>query len=102
VVIGPFIKGATSQFGAVVHDQNVGVASVLNQEDETEVRGSVTNIGETAFAAGTALEYGLYLSTDEAFDAADRGGSVRLNSFEPLLKWVSRSVMPPPGLVTTG
>ena len=30
------------------------------------------------------------------------GGSVCLNSFEPFLKWISRLVMPPPGLVTTG
>ena len=31
-----------------------------------------------------------------------RGGPVCLNSVEPFLKWISRSVMPPPGLVTTG
>ena len=32
----------------------------------------------------------------------DRGGSVRLHSFEPFLKWISRSVTPRPGLVATG
>ena len=32
----------------------------------------------------------------------DRGGSVCLNSFEPFCKWISRSVMPRPGLVATG
>ena len=31
-----------------------------------------------------------------------RGGSVRLHSFEPFLKWISRSVTPRPGLVATG
>ena len=31
-----------------------------------------------------------------------RGGSVRLNRFEPFPKWISRSVMPRPGLVATG
>ena len=31
-----------------------------------------------------------------------RDGSVCLNSFEPLRKWIFRSVMPPPGLVSTG
>jgi hypothetical protein len=31
-----------------------------------------------------------------------RGGSVCLNSFEPFCKWISRSVMPRPGLVAMG
>ena len=31
-----------------------------------------------------------------------RSGSVRLNGFELFSKWISRSVTPPPGLVTTG
>ena len=31
-----------------------------------------------------------------------RGGSVPLNSFEPFLKWISRSAMPRSGLVATG
>jgi hypothetical protein len=31
-----------------------------------------------------------------------RGSSARLNSFAAFRKWVSRSIMPPPGLVTTG
>ena len=30
----------------------------------------------------------------------ERGRSFVLNSFEPFLKWISRSVMPPPGLVS--
>jgi hypothetical protein len=33
---------------------------------------------------------------------AERGGSVPLNSFKLLRKWISRSVMPPPGLVPAG
>ena len=31
-------------------------------------------------------------------EVALRGGSVGLNSFEPFRKWISRSVMPRPGL----
>lgn len=38
----------------------------------------------------------------EAQIMAIRGGSVRLHSFEPFLKWISRSVTPRPGLVATG
>ena len=46
------------------------------------------------------VEAGVILSKMQ--DAASRGGSVLLNSFEPFREWVSRSVMPPLGLVTTG
>ncbi|PRY69328.1 hypothetical protein CLV76_1564, partial [Marivita geojedonensis] len=34
-------------------------------------------------------------------DLALRGGSVCLNSFELFLRWISRSVMPPPGSMAT-
>ena len=38
----------------------------------------------------------------QASHSKAKGGSVCLNSFEPFRKWIFRSVMPPPGLVTTG
>ena len=40
-------------------------------------------------------------SVRDVLDRNGRGGSVCLNSFEPFRKWISRSVMPRPGLVWT-
>lgn len=42
------------------------------------------------------------LASNNLGKLASRGGSDCLNSFEPFLKWISRSVMPRPGLVATG
>jgi len=49
-------------------------------------------------------EFGLQDLVDDAAALIrdTRGGSVRLNSLELVCKWISRSLMPPPGLVTTG
>ncbi|TDX32634.1 phage integrase family protein [Rhodovulum visakhapatnamense] len=41
-------------------------------------------------------------SAVEDLHVHDRGGSVRLNSFEPFPNWISRSVMPRPGLAVAG
>nr|WP_281020027.1 HipA N-terminal domain-containing protein [Minwuia sp. IMCC3060] len=51
-----------------------------------------------------ALQHGTALGgarPKALIDDGDRGGSVRLNSFEPFLRWIFRLVMPPPGLVAT-
>ena len=57
----------------------------------------VPHAGEVAFVVVVPAG----LDPDQAI-AVKRDGSVCLNIFESFRKWISRSVMRPPGLLTTG
>ena len=90
VVIGPLLK-----------IKLVGASSAMEEraEDEAETE---TKIETTDNYAEWRAQFSTSAEVVLATDTLDSGGSGCLNSFEPFRKWISRSVMPPPGLVTTG